>query len=132
MKPGDEIKGNKARVQGDMRGEAMNSYLSSLSGWISPETWFTWTFKVAESGSYLVEVDQASLRDQPSQFVVYLAWKTLAGESRTTPTLEEFVPVRLAEPVDLVAGEIYYLILAAGERVQPRMMDIGAIRLVKP
>jgi hypothetical protein len=132
VKPGDEIKGNKARVQGDMRGAAMNSYLSSLSGWISPETWFTWTFKVAESGSYLVEVDQASLRDQPSQFVVYLAGKTLAGESRTTPTLEEFVPVRLAEPVDLVAGEIYYLILAAGERVQPRMMDIGAIRLVKP
>ena len=107
VKPGDEIKGNKARVQGDMRGAAMNSYLSSLSGWISPETWFTWTFKVAESGSYLVEVDQASLRDQPSQFVVYLAGKTLAGESRTTPTLEEFVPVRLAEPVDLVAGEIY-------------------------
>lgn len=132
VKPGDEIKGNKARVQGDMRGAAMNSYLSSLSGWISPETWFTWTFKVAESGSYLVEVDQASLRDQPSQFIVYIAGKTLAGESKTTPTLEEFVPVRLAEPVDLVAGETYYLVLAAGERVQPRMMDIGAIRLVKP
>jgi hypothetical protein len=132
VKPGDIIKGNKARVQGDMRGAAMNSYLSSLSGWISPETWFTWTFKVAESGSYLVEVDQASLRDQPSQFVVHLAGKTLAGESKTTPMLEEFVPVRLAEPVDLVAGEIYYLVIAAGERVQPRMMDIGAIRLVKP
>jgi len=132
IKPGDEIKGNKARVQGDMRGAAMNSYLSSLSGWISPETWFTWTFKVTESGSYLVEVDQASLREQPSQFIVYIAGKTLAGESKTTPTLEEFVPVRLAEPVDLVAGEIYYLVLAAGERVQPRMMDIGAIRLVKP
>ena len=131
LKPGDEIKGNKARVQGDMRGAAMNSYLSSLSGWISPETWFTWTFKVAESGSYLVEVDQASLRDEPSQFVVYLAGKTLTGESKTTPTLEEFVPVRLAEPVELVAGEIYHLVLAAGERVQPRMMDIGAIRLVK-
>lgn len=132
IKPGDVIKGNKARVQGDMRGAAMNSYLSSLSGWISPETWFTWTFKVTESGSYLVEVDQATLRDQPSQFIVYIAGKTLAGESKTTPTLEEFVPVRLAEPVDLVAGEIYYLVLAAGERVQPRMMDIGAIRLVKP
>ena len=132
VKPGDIIKGNKARVQGDMRGAAMNSYLSSLSGWISPETWFIWTFKVAESGSYLVEVDQASLRDQPSQFVVHLAGKTIAGESMTTPTLEEFVPVRLADPVDLVAGEIYYLVLAAGERVQPRMMDVGAIRLVKP
>lgn len=132
LKTGNEIKGNKARVQGDMRGAAMNPYLFSVSGWVSPETWFTWTFKVAESGSYLVEVDQASLRDQPSQFVIYLAGKTLTGESKTTPTLEEFVPVRLAEPVDLVAGEVYYLALIAGERVQPRMMDIGAIRLVKP
>ena len=132
LKAGDEIKGNKARVQGDMRGAAMNPYLFSVSGWVSPETWFTWTFKVAESGSYLVEVDQASLRDQPSQFVIYLAGKTLTGESKTTPTLEEFVPVRLAEPVDLVAGEVYYLVLLAGERVQPRMMDIGAVRLVKP
>lgn len=132
LKTGNEIKGNKARVQGDMRGAAMNPYLFSVSGWVSPETWFTWTFKVAESGSYLVEVDQASLRDQPSQFVIYLAGKTLTGESKTTPTLEEFVPVRLAEPVDLVAGEVYYLALIAGERVQPRMMDIGAVRLVKP
>ncbi|MDP4583667.1 MAG: hypothetical protein NWT04_07070 [Verrucomicrobiales bacterium] len=132
LKTGNEIKGNKARVQGDMGGAAMSPYLFSVSDWVSPETWFTWTFKVAESGSYLVEVDQASLRDQPSQFVIYLAGKTLTGESKTTPTLEEFVPVRLAEPVDLVAGEVYCLVLIAGERVQPRMMDIGAVRLVKP
>jgi hypothetical protein len=132
LKPGEAIKGNKARVQGDMRGAAMNSYLSSISGWVSPEAWFIWVFKAPESGSYLVEVDQASLRDQPSQFIVYLAGKTLTGESKTTPTLEEFVPVRLAGPVDLVAGEIYYFVLTAGEKVQPRMMDIGAIRLVTP
>lgn len=131
LKPGGVIKGNKARVQGDNRA-AINSFLSSLTGWISPETWFTWNFKVAESGTYFVEIDQAALLDEPSQFVVYLAGKALKGESKTTPTLEEFVPVRLAEPVDLVAEEVYSLVLAAGDRVQPRMMDIGAIRLVKP
>ena len=131
LKPGDALKGNKARVQGDNRA-SINSFLASLTGWASPETWFSWNFKVAESGSFLIEIDQASLRDEPSQFVVYLAGKTLKGESKTTPTLEEFVPVRLAEPVDLVAGQIYSLVLAAGERVQPRMMDVGAIRLVKP
>ncbi len=132
LKPGGEIKGNKARVQGDMRGAATNSFLFSLSGWTSPEAWFIWTFKVTETGSYHVEIDQASLHDQPSQFLVYLDGKTLSGESKATPTLEEFVPVRLAEPVDLVAGKIYYFMLTAGERVQPRMMDIGAIRLAAP
>jgi tRNA A-37 threonylcarbamoyl transferase component Bud32 len=131
LKPGDALKGNKARVQGDSRA-SINSFLSSLTGWASPETWFSWNFKVAESGSYLIEIDQATLRDEPSQFAVYLAGKTLKGESKTTPTLEEFVPVRLPEPVDLLAGQIYSLVLAAGDRVQPRMMDIGAIRLVKP
>lgn len=130
LKPGAPLKGNKARVQGDNRA-AINSFLSSLTSWVSPETWFTWNFKVAEEGSYFIEVEQATLNDEPSQFIIYLAGKTLTGESKRTPTLEAFVPVRLSEPVDLVAGQIYSLVLTAGDRVQARMMDIGAIRLVK-
>lgn len=130
IKSGDTLKGNKARVQGDGRA-SINSFLSSLTGWVSPETWFSWNFKIAESGTYLVEIDQATQRDETSQFVVYLAGKTLSGESKTTPTLEEFVPVRLEGPVELVAGQIYSLVLAAGDKIQPRMMDIGAVRLVK-
>jgi hypothetical protein len=40
--------------------------------------------------------------------------------------------VKLDGTVKLEPGTIYTLILAAGQRIQPRMMDIGAIRLVKP
>lgn len=131
IKPGEDLKGSKARVLGDGRASII-SFLSALSGWVSPETWFSWNFKISESGSYLVEIGQATQRTTASQFVVYLAGKTLTGESKATPTLEEFAPVRLNGPVDLVAGQIYTLIITAGEKVQPRMMDIGAVRLVKP
>ncbi|NLT69235.1 MAG: serine/threonine protein kinase [Verrucomicrobiaceae bacterium] len=130
LKPGDTLKGNKARVQGDNRA-AINSSLSSLTSWVSPETWFLWNFKVAEEGRYFIEVDQAYLHETPSQFLIHLVGKTLRGESKTTPTLDKFVPVRLTEPVDLVPEQIYALVLTAGDHVQPRMMDIGAIRLVK-
>ncbi len=81
---------------------------------------------------YAIEIDQATLRDVPSEFVVYVAGQTLRGESKRTPTLEEFVPVKLEGTVKLEPGKIYMLTLVAGRRIQPRMMDIGAIRLVKP
>jgi hypothetical protein len=131
IKPGEEIKGNKARVRGD-GGAAINSFLSSLTGWLSPETYFSWYFKVTEPGEYVVEVDQATLREEPSDFVVYLGGATLKGQSKTTPSLEQFVPVRLEGTVTLQPGQIYSLTLVAGSTVQPRMMDIGAVRLIKP
>lgn len=68
----------------------------------------------------------------PSEFVVFVAGQTLRGESMRTPTLEEFAPVKLDGTVKLEPGKIYMLTLVAGRRIQPRMMDIGAIRLVKP
>ncbi len=131
LKPGEEIKGNKARIRGD-RAASINSFLSSLTGWTSPETYFSWYFKVAEAGDYLVEIDQASQRDDPSQFLVYLGGQTLRGESKRTPTLEEFETIRLEGTVSLQPGTIYSLTLVAGQTIQPRMMDIGAVRLVKP
>ncbi len=131
LKPGEEIKGNKARVRGD-GGAAINSFLSSLTGWLSPETCFSWYFKVGESGEYAVEVDQATLREEPSEFIVYLGGASLPGTSKATPTLEEFVTVRPEGTVNLEAGKIYSLTLVAGRTIQPRMMDIGAVRLVKP
>lgn len=131
IKPGEDLKGNKARVRGD-GGASINSFLSSITGWLSPETWFSWHFKVAESGEYFVEVDQASLRDESSEFVVYLGGSALNGQSKRTETLEEFETIRLTDPVKLEAGQIYSLTLVAGRKIQPRMMDIGAVRLVKP
>jgi serine/threonine protein kinase len=131
LKPGDVIKGSKGRARGEGRA-SVDSFLFSYTNWVSPETWFTWSFRVKEAGDYGVEVDQATLRDVPSEFVVYLAGETLRGESKRTPTEEEFVPVKLDGTVKLEPGTIYTLILAAGQRIQPRMMDIGAIRLVKP
>lgn len=131
LKPGEELKGNRARIGGD-RGASINSFLSSLTGWVSPETYFTWHFKVAEAGDYRVEIDQASTRDEPSEFVVHLAGQTLRGASKRTPTLEEFEKVQLEQPLALEPGRIYSLTIMAGETIQPRMMDIAAIRLAKP
>ena len=128
--PGEELKGNKARVQGDNRA-AFNSFLESITGWESPDTWFTWNFKAKEAGSYGIEIDQASIRSETSQFRVYLAGQTLEGESMKTDTLEEFEPVSPDGTVTLEAGKVYTLALVAGEKVEPRMMDIGAVRLVK-
>jgi tRNA A-37 threonylcarbamoyl transferase component Bud32 len=131
IKAGEDLKGNKARVEGDNRA-SINSFLSSLTGWVSPETWFLWHFKVAESGAYAIEIDQATQREDPSEFVVYLGGKAFNGQSKTTPNLEEFTTIRLEGTVDLEAGRIYSLVLTAGEKIQPRMMDISAVRLVKP
>ena len=80
----------------------------------------------------MVEIDQATMREEPSDFVVYLAGATLKGQSKTTPNLEEFVPVRPEGTVSLQPGQIYILTVAAGRTIQPRMMDIGAVRLIKP
>jgi len=129
--PGEAIKGNKARVQGE-KGASINSFLGSLTGWLSSETWFSWYFKVKEAGDYVVEIDQATLREEPSRFIVYLAGATLKGESKKTASLEEFSTIRLDGPVTLQAGRIYHLTIVAGQTIQPRMMDIGAMRLVKP
>ena len=128
--PGEELKGNKARVQGDNRA-AFNSFLESITGWESPDTWFTWSFKAGEAGTYGIEIDQASIRSESSQFRIYLAGQTLEGESKKTATLEEFEPVSPNGTVELEAGKVYTLALVAGEKVEPRMMDIGAVRLVK-
>ena len=131
IKPGENLQGNKARVGGDKRA-SINSFLSALTGWVSPETWFIWSFKIAEAGSYAIEIDQATLREDPSEFVVYLGGKTFNGQSKTTPSLEKFETIRLEGTVELAAGKIYSLVLTAGEKIQPRMMDIGSVRLVKP
>jgi len=128
--PGESLKGNKARIQGDGRA-GFDNFLGSATGWVSPETWFSWSFKGKEGGSFGIEIDQATLRTDPSQFIVYLAGSTLTGTSKTTDSLETFTPVRLEGSVELKAGEAYTLILAPGRKIQPRMMDIGAVRLKK-
>jgi serine/threonine protein kinase len=130
IKPGEDLKGNKARVHGDKR-VAINSFLSALTSWSSTETWFSWLFKISEPGNYLIEVDQATIRESSSDFVVYLAGKTLNGTSKKTENLETFETIRLDGAVTLEANKIYSIVIAAGDKVQPRMMDISAVRLVK-
>lgn len=131
LQPGEELKGNKARVQGNKGGASINSSLSSLTNWNSPETWFSWSFQVAEEGEYAVEINQAYLDEIPSEFIVYLADLTLLGQSKTTTSLSKFEPVTLSGTVTLKANQFYTLVVAPGEKVQPRMMDIGSIRLLK-
>ena len=130
LKPGATLKGNEGRPRGKT-GVAINSSLKSLTSWTTPDTWFTWRFKAAESGEFFVEIDQSDPHDDPSEFVVYLAGATLRGESKRTATPETFEAVRLSQPVVLEAGQVYTLVLAAGRKIQPRMMDIGGVRLVK-
>ncbi len=130
IKSGDPLKGNKARVQGSRR-VSLNSFLESLTSWTSSETSFVWNFKMKEAGDYAIVVDQATLQPQSSSFMVFLNGKVFEGESKTTETLDKFSPVNLEGTVALEAGKIYTLNLAAGRHIQPRMMDIGAVRLIK-
>jgi serine/threonine protein kinase len=128
--PGESLKGNKGRIQGDARA-GIDSFLESITGWVSPETWLAWSFKAKESGTFGIEIDQATLHTESSEFVVYLSGSTLKGNSKTTDSLETFSPVRLEGTVELKKDEVYTLILAPGRKIQPRMMDVGAVRLVK-
>ncbi len=130
--PGGKIEATKGRVRGRVGGAAMNSSLKSYTQWTSPETWFRWEFKPTMAGQFYVEVVQSSMRDESSDFFVYFAGKSLKGESKRTESWDKFEPVRLSEPVTVEAGKPYVLIISAGFKVQPRMMDIGEIRLVKP
>jgi len=130
LKPGESLKGNRARVLGN-RKAAINSSLESLTRWESPDTWFAWSFKPTEAGTYVVEVDQASLSEKSSEFIVYLAGQTLRADSKPTGTLDKFDTIKLPGTVTLEAGKIYNLILAAGETFQSEMLDIGAVRLMK-
>ncbi len=130
LKPGDELKGNRARVLGSKKA-SINSSLESLTRWESPETWFAWSFKPTEAGEYAIEIDQATLSAASTELVVHLAGKSLRADSKQTQSLDQFETIKPAGTVTLEAGKVYNLILAAGEKVQPGMVDIGAIRLVK-
>lgn len=128
--PGELLKGNKSRVQGD-NGAAINSSLGSLTNWVSPDTWFTWNFKVSEPGEYGVEVLQSSLSKESSEFQIYLGGQAFDGKSQETNSLDKFTTVKTSGSVKLNGNTIYTLVLKAGKKVQPRMMDIGAIKLTK-
>lgn len=128
--PGEEMKGNRARVQGDSR-VAINSFAESLTSWTSPDTWFSWNFKVKEPGNYRIEVNQASLQEESSEFNLFLNGKKFSGQSAKTENLDEFSPVKTSGTIKLEKGKVYTVVLAAGERVQPRMMDVHSVVLVK-
>lgn len=125
---GDELKGNKARVNG--KGAGFDSFLESAS-WSSADTSFTWNFKAKEAGNYSVAVNQADLNDEASDFIIYLNGATFTGKSSKTPNREDFTTVVTTGQVALEAGAVYKLTLVAGPKVQPRMMDIGSVTLVK-
>ncbi len=131
LKPNQQLAGNQGRPRGKARA-AIDSGLRSLTNWVSSDTWFSWQFKAAESGEFFVEIGQAYLNEQASDFVVYLAGSTLQGQSKATNTLRDFRTLRLGDPVTLEAGKTYVLLVAAGQNIQPRMMDIGWVRYVKP
>ncbi len=128
--PNEELMGNKARVQGDKKA-SFNSKLGSITKWTSPVTWFSWSFKVKQPGNYSIEIDQSSLSETPSNIEVHLGGEMFKGETKKTPSLESFKSIRLDGSVDLKPEMIYTLILKAGDDVQPDIMDVAAVRLVK-
>ena len=125
MSPGKELKGSTADFNGSQAG--VTDFLQSITGWTSPNTSFSWSFKVKDAGTYSITVLQADLSSKPSDFVVYLNGQTFKGKSSKTTNLEDFKPVKLPGNITLQANQICKLCLVAGEKVQPRMMDIGAI-----
>ncbi len=52
LKPG--ARSRATRVVSGGCSASINSFLSSFTGWISPETWFSWYFKVSEAGDYAI------------------------------------------------------------------------------
>ncbi|MEM9281004.1 MAG: serine/threonine-protein kinase [Verrucomicrobiota bacterium] len=130
IQPGDELLGNQARVNGDKRA-SFNSSLNSITNWTSRDTWFSWAFKLSEEGNYGIEVDQASLNAEPSEFVIYLHTGTFSGESKQTKSLTDFATVPTKGTVNLKNKINYTLVLKAGSQVQQQIMDIRAVRLVK-
>ncbi len=128
--PGEDLAGNRARVQGDKKA-SFDSSLGSITKWASRETWFSWTFKVTEAGNYSIEVDQASLNDDSSDFEVSLLSQNFTGKSVKTNSLKDFKTIALKGTVSLEPETIYTLVLMAGDHVQPQMMDIRSVRLVK-
>ena len=131
VQPGGSLPGNKARIGGE-RDAAFDRETKAITNWTSPDTWFSWHFQVPAPGDYGVTVLQSQEADTSSQFLVYLADTTLEGESKPTGSRANFEPVRLPGTITLEAGRIYSLFLVAGESIQPRMMDVSAVRIVKP
>ena len=125
---GEELAGNLGSFQGDQKA-AINSSLGSITEWTSRDTWFSWSFKIQESGDYTFEVKQSSLEKESSDFIIYVADQILEGRSAETGDLSLFSHIKLDGAVTLKKDEIYTLVLAAGEKTMPRMMDIGGIQL---
>ncbi len=125
-----DLPASRAGVRGDGRA-VLDRFSESISGWISPETFFTWYFKVKQPGTYQVEVLQATPVESPSEFYIIIGDEKLSGESKKTESYEDFKPVVLAGDVKLEPGKSYTLFLRAGTKVQPRMMNIKSVRLVK-
>lgn len=128
--PGDTVPGDRARLRGT-REALLDRQRKSIAKWSSAETWFTWDLKFDEAGDYRIEVEQATLEDEPTDFVIYFGGKAFAGESRRSESLEKPVVVEMEGTVSLEADKVYTLALTAGMVVQPGMMDIFGIRFVK-
>ena len=76
-------------------------------------------------------MNQASLQEESSEFNLFLNGKKFSGQSAKTENLDEFSPVKTSGTIKLEKGKVYTVVLAAGERVQPRMMDVHSVVLVK-
>ncbi len=130
INPGEALPGNRGRVLGDKKA-AFDSSQGSITQWTSPDTWFSWSFKIAEPGDYTVEVKQAYGGEDAVDFIVYVANQTLTGTSVDTGDFSSFRPVKLDGKVKLEKDTIYTIVLKAGDNTAPRMMDIGEIRFIK-
>ncbi|MCB1064364.1 MAG: serine/threonine protein kinase [Verrucomicrobiae bacterium] len=129
---GDSLTPAQATIGGtDPQGAVFNQSTGSLTGWRSPDTWFTWYFKVKEAGNYGVTVNQSYPREGKSQFEVIIGDQGFMSESQHTASASEFSPVKIDDSVALEAGKVYPLVIRARGITQPRMMDISGVLLEK-
>ena len=70
VSPGDELKGDMARVEGASAG--ISRFLQTLTGWTSPDTYFMWNFKVKE-GWRLLDLGPAVRPERVTQRFRYFS-----------------------------------------------------------
>ncbi len=125
-----EFPATQVGVRGD-RKASLDRFNGALAGWNSPETWFAWYFKVKEAGTYQVDVLQSNPLEGTSEFQIIVGDQLLAGESKKTEAFMDYKPVTLGDDLKLEPGKNYTLFLKAGSKVQPRMMNVKMVQLIK-
>ncbi|MCB1241615.1 MAG: protein kinase [Verrucomicrobiae bacterium] len=126
---GGKLPASESSIRGSRSSLQLVGNPPAFSNWESPETYFAWHFKVKTEGSYQLELIQAYNDTVPSEFELVIGTTSLPGKATGTGSWTDFKPLRANGKINLEAGKVHTLFLRAKGTVQPRMMDLQAIRV---